>query len=292
MSLKIKIINKAIKIIQVISIALSFEHRQSLGIFLGHLVHFFSKKRSKITEQNLKNAFPAQSNSWINDIVCKTYNNLGITYLEFLAQKSFSADDLKNFIIYENPELISDVYSRGKGIILLSGHFGNWELLAMAGGVYSGIPMNIIVKPQKYGDEILNICRTALGNKIIDSYNSARQIINVIKSGGALAMLADQSATMDRDIFVEFFGRMAATYKAPAELALRFGTPLIIGFAERKENGQYYVRLSEIKHDDLTYSREAIYELTKRHVKILEDAIRSNPGLWAWQHRRWKHQQI
>ena len=104
-----------------------------------------------------------------------------------------------------------------------------------------------------------------------------------------VALLADQAASKEKDIFVNFFGRPAVTYESPAKLALKFDIPIIIGFAERQDNYKYKVHLQEIKYDDLKNEENAIELLTQRHVALLEEQIRKNPSQWAWQHNRWKY---
>jgi KDO2-lipid IV(A) lauroyltransferase len=120
-------------------------------------------------------------------------------------------------------------------------------------------------------------------------YNAARTIVSELRKGNMIALLADQSATKDKDLFVDFFGRPAATYESPAAMALRLNAPIVMGFAVRQKDGTYTVRLREIPFDDIKDREDAVSILTERHVKELENQIRLVPGLWAWQHKRWKH---
>ena len=285
------IITSVILLIGQISISLSIRGRTAFGRFIGNILRLLSPKRQSITLENIKRAFPDRSDDWHNRVMRRSYQNLGITMVELLALRSFDEEDIHQYIRYTNIELIQQAYSRGKGVILLSGHFGNWELLAYSAGLFTKIPVTIIVKPQKnkIADEILNRYRTQSGNKVVSMYNAAFSVMKTLKKGGVVALLADQSATKDRDVFVEFFGIPAATYESPAEMSLKFDVPIIMGFAVRQKDGTYNVDLLEIKHDDLEDNREGIIELTKRHVQVLENAIRKNPDHWAWQHRKWKH---
>jgi KDO2-lipid IV(A) lauroyltransferase len=289
--LKDNIITRIILIVGWISIQLSRQKRTSLGKIVGNFLRILSPKREKITLENIKRAFPEQSSSWHNKIMKESYHNLGITMVELLALKSFDDNDIREYIKYSNIDMINELHSRGKGVILLSGHFGNWELLAYSAGLFSGLPALIIVKPQKnqVADELLNSYRTQRGNSVISMYNAAFTIFKQLKKGGVVALLADQSATKDKDIYIDFFGIPAATYESPAELALKLNVPIVMGFAVRQNDGTYSVDLQEIKHDDLEHTKEGIEELTRRHVSALESAVRANPGHWAWQHRKWKH---
>jgi Kdo2-lipid IVA lauroyltransferase/acyltransferase len=286
-----KLITYIILFLGLISSKLSFSARKRYGEFLGDFLRILSTKRRRITLDNIRSAFPDKSHEIHQEIMKGSYRNLGITFAELLAFNSFSEDDFRNYIKFENLELFTNLYNEGKGVIVVSGHFGNWELLGYCVCLFSKIPMTIIAKPQSnnYLDGILNKYRSRSGNTFVSMYQAARTIVKTIQNGGVITLLADQSATGDKDIFIDFFGRPAATYEAPASLALKFKIPFISGFAERLENGKYYVKIYEIKHDDLEFDKKGIEELTRRHVKFLEDAIRKHPEQWVWQHRRWKH---
>ena len=268
--------------------------RVSTGKLIGNILVILSKKRRGITFDNISKAYPELNKNEINIILKNSYQNLGITLIELLYIKKLSNEELKNNIEYENIELIEELLSRGKGLLLLSGHYGNWEYLAYSAGIFTGKQLNVIVKNQKNKilNKILNQYRSKSGNNLIPMNKAALEIIRVIKNKGMVALLADQAASKTKDIFVDFFGRPAITYEAPAKLALKFDIPIIMGFAERQGNNKYKVKLHEIKYDDLKNNENAVELLTQRHVKILEDQIKLNPNQWAWQHNRWKHSVI
>jgi KDO2-lipid IV(A) lauroyltransferase len=263
----------------------------AMGNGLGDFMMILGNKRKAVTLDNIQNAFPEKDSNWHKKVCRESYRNLGITFCELFSLYLLSEEKLREKFKYENLELIEEVYSRGKGVLFLSGHYCNWEYLAYSVGLFTNIPVLIIVKPQrnKVLDEKINKSRTKAGNRVISMYKAARDIITELREGNAVALLADQSATMDKDVFVDFFGRQAATYEAPANLALRFKVPIVMGFSYRQKDGTYKARVVEIKHDDLKSNKEGIKELTRRHVKMLEEEIRLHPGLWVWQHKRWKH---
>lgn len=263
----------------------------AMGNGLGDFMMTLGSKRKAVTLDNIQNAFPEKDPDWHKKVCRESYRNLGITFCELFSLYLLTEDKLKEKFKYENLELIEEVYSRGKGVLFLSGHFCNWEYLAYSVGLFTNIPVLIIVKPQrnKVLDAKINKARTKAGNRVISMYKAARDIITELREGNAVALLADQSATMDKDVFVDFFGRQAATYEAPANLALRFKVPIVMGFNYRQKDGTYTAKVVEIKHDDLESNKEGIKELTRRHVKMLEEEIRLHPGFWVWQHKRWKH---
>ena len=275
-----------------ISFLLTMNGRIRLGKIFGLLLKLVLPKRIDVTLDNLRNAFPDASNEWINEVMNKSFANLGIVLAEILSFRLISDAKIRKYIKYENLEMFNDAYNKGKGVIVLSAHYGNWELLAYTCGLISGIPLLVVVENQKnsFIKKNINKFRTRCGNKVVSRYNAARDIVRELRNGGTVALLADQAATKDKDIFVDFFGRKAATYEAPANLALKFGIPLLCAYPVRLDDGTYLAKVYNIEHSDLDYNKEGIEELTKRHVMTLENAIRQHPELWAWQHKRWKHQ--
>lgn len=265
--------------------------RKSVGLLLSYIMRIADRGRYAITVENLDKAFPDKSMSWKHSTARAAYNNLGLVFIEIAAFPKIPDYEVAQLVEFENIDLFIKNYEKKKGIILLSGHYGNWEWLAYVGGLLTNIPITIVVKPQKNQliNELLNKNRRRAGNNVVQFDKAAKTIISTLKNGGAIALLADQAADAERDIFIDFFGRPAAVYEAPAALALRLNVPIIMGFAVRQSNSKYIVRLMEIPHDDLQNSPEGIAELTRRHVAALEMAIRGRPELWAWQHKRWKY---
>lgn len=280
-----------LRIIGYISSHLSIPRRNKLGYIIGVFFRLLSPQRKRIAINNIRKALPGNTDDWYRTIVKKSYHNLGIIVAEVSAMGSYSENTINNMIKYNNLDLLIKKYNEGRGLLLLSGHFGNWELLAYSAGLFTKIPILIVVKPQKNksSDKIINKYRIRAGNQVISMHRAAREIIKNIQDGHAIALLADQSATTDKDIFVNFFGMPSTTYKAPAELALKYNVPVICAFPVRKSDFTYEADIIELKHEDLNDNEEGIYEFTKRYLDLLEEAIRKNPELWVWQHRRWKH---
>lgn len=265
--------------------------RTKFGKSLGYLIYFISKKRREITLDNLRKAFPDKDDDWINSICKKSFENLGIVFAEIFWLQFATKEQIMRMIRFSSKNLFEGIIARGRGIIVLSAHFGNWELLALSAGIFFENSFTIIVKPQsnKFLDRHINQMRTKYGNKVIDMYHSSFELLKLIKNKGCLALLADQSATSQKDIYVDFFGRKTLTFDTPARLALKFRIPIMMGFAVRQPDGTYYVELSELDHSDLSDSAEGVIELTRRYLKILEETIKQYPDHWVWQHRRWKH---
>ncbi len=267
------------------------EKRIATGRRLGRLMTV-DRRRLSITRDNVKQAFPDRSSAEQTAIVTGAYENLGITLAELLAIPALSRDDLLDRMHIPGIEMVRERHQRGEASILLSGHYGNWEYLAMAAGVEIDAPVTIVAHPQKNAaaDRELNAYRQQFGNRIIPMHGAARPLVQALTSGGTVAFLVDQHANADRDPWIEFFGRPTPTYEAPAALALRFSVPIFYAFAVRGADGRYTAELRRLPMDDLGTDQDSIIELTRRHVHELETAVRRHPHLWSWQHRRWRGQ--
>lgn len=261
-----------------------------LGKIFGLVMMYVSSERKAITYENIKNSNLEYSDIEIKSIVKQSYQNLGITLVELLTIDTYDYKSSKPKVNYSNIEIIKKAKEKGKGVILLSGHFGNWELLAYSASILLNEALHIVIKYQMnpYTDKYLRNLRQRSGNELIDMNKAGLTMVKAIKNNTIIAMLADQRARKNEGLELLFLGKVARTYKAPALLALKFGTPIIVGFAVRDTDHNYNVELVELDHSDLEDNAEGIEELTKRYLRLLENAIKKDPGLWAWQHNRWK----
>ncbi len=241
--------------------------------------------RRQVTLRNLALAMGDRSEGERRRIGRASLHNLLTVYLELLTLRYVSDTELRRCIHVENLELLRQIGD--EGAILLSGHFGNWELLALGAAAISEVPFAIIIKEQHdYGQ--LSLTRTVRGNTLIPTGRAAREASGLLKRGGVIAMLADQAAS-EQDALVKMFGLPTYTFAAPARLALRYRPRVIAGYAVRQDDGTYRVRLREISHADLPDTPEAARVLSQRYTDDLEDEIRQHPEQWVWQHRKWKN---
>jgi Kdo2-lipid IVA lauroyltransferase/acyltransferase len=287
-----RIITTLLRGLGVIAYRLSVRGRTQMGRFAGNVLRRLSKRRWELTLDNLRSAFPECSEAWYRNIARESYRNLGITLIELLTFPYLTPNEVRQMITLTELDIVEAAHNAGRGILFVSGHFGNWELLAFAFPLYTNIPTSVIVAAQSnpFAEKYLQWYRSRTGNQMILMDKAARTIVQRVRAGEAIALLADQAATSDRDVFVPFFGRLASTYEAPAAICLKFDVPMFVVFAERGEDGRYTAKFRQIPHDDLASTRDGITELTRRHVAALEETIRQRPELWSWQHRRWKHE--
>jgi KDO2-lipid IV(A) lauroyltransferase len=241
--------------------------------------------RRDVTLRNLALAFPDLDAAGRERIGRASLRNLLTVFLEILTLRHLSSASIRRWLVVENLELLRSIGP--DGALLLSGHVGNWELLAIGASEIAGIPFAVVVKEQHDGRQ-LERTRTARGNRLIPTGRGAREASALLRAGGVVAMLADQSAT-DSEPAVPLFGIPTYTYSAPARLALRFRPRVVLGFAVREPSGRYRVRLEELRHDDLPDTAEGAAAFTARYVAALEAVVREHPDQWVWQHRKWKN---
>jgi KDO2-lipid IV(A) lauroyltransferase len=273
-----------------ISRRLSWSQRQALGARLGRIMRGISAKRAGITAGNIAMAYPELPLERQREILNESYENLGIVLAELLAIPSVQREELADRVEIRGLEPILQRQHNGLPTILLTAHYGNWEYGAMAAGVHLGAPISIVYHPQSNAsaDRILSGYRSRFGNVLIPMGNAARTMVKLLTSGGTIGVIVDQHGVAEKDPWITFMGRPTPTYEAPAALALRFNAPIYFSCCDRRDDGRYVVEFSEVPMSDLDNSRQGVIELTKRHVRMLEDAIRRRPGQWAWQHRRWR----
>ncbi len=270
---------------------LPFKIVQRLGKLFGIFMFNFIPYRKKVALENLKKSFPEKSDEEIRRILKLAYVNLGITFFEFMGFANLKISDFDGFVKLENFDVVVEALKKGKGLILMSGHFGNWELSAIATGIKIGKPLNVIVKKQrnKFVDREINKWRCWFGNKVIPMEKAFRESLRILSEGGIVALLADQSAPKE-GLYVNFLGRPASTFTGPAIMSIRTGAPIVMGFAIREENYGYRIVLEKIDFTPSESEDENIIKLTQLHTSILEKYIRLYPDHWLWFHRRWKHQ--
>lgn len=265
-----------------------------LGWFWGRLWWWADTDRRRTTVENLRRAFPNRTSSWHWHIARRCYTNAGIVLTEVLSLAWLEEEEFSERLRFLNPELFAECAARGRGLLLLSAHYGNWEWLACAAGLALrplGIPVTVIVKQQRdpVVNRWLNHFRTRWGNRLVELEQAPWAIVRALHRREAVAFLADQRAAPESALWLPFFRAEVPVHTFPAAVALRFRVPIILGFAVRQPDGRYVVPLEELPAMDLPDTAEGVRELTARYLRRLEALIAQRPELWLWQHRRWKY---
>jgi len=282
-----------IKIIGVFLRCFSLKRVQKMAASLGRFFYRHAPVRRDVALTNLQLCFPEKKADELELILEKAYVNVATVFFEFLYFPKFTKENLHEVV--EFPEdarhLIESAIERGRGLILISGHFSNWELVALAIGAFSPKQFSIIVHPfhNKAVDKFANRYRGLLGNSTVPMGNSIRASLSTLGENGIVALLADQSSAKESPA-ANFFGIDVPTFQGPSMFALRTRAAVQFGALVRKDNGTYRLHLHEIDYSDLQDDSEAsVVELTQRHVRALEEFIRKYPENWLWFHRRFKN---
>lgn len=262
----------------------------ALGRGLGTFVWTVHGYRRGVVLANLRHAFgDGHDEAQLHRLAAAFYRNLGMTLMEFLALPRLAPADVVALVDMEGAEHLDQVRRLGRGGLLVSGHFGNWELLG-ARVAAEGQPVNFIVKTQhnERVDRIQNRIRQGVGIGTIRAGGSIKEMIRALRRQEWIGLLADQDAGPD-GVFCEFLGRQASVFRGAAYLAWKLDCPLITGFIYRRPDGRHLVRIDPPVEPDRNLGEdEAVRRLTEVHVRRLEEAVRRAPDHYFWVHRRWK----
>ncbi len=263
---------------------------RGLGTFVWRVVRF----RRRIILDNLRHAFGAEHDeAWIQATALDFYRNLGMTLVEFLAAGHRRGADLERHVKFEGREHIEALVAAGRGAVYMSGHLGNFELMLPRAAV-AGYRVSGIVKPQsnKLIDRFHNGLRAKEGVGIIATGGSFPRVLEALKRGEFVGLLGDQDAGR-KGQFVEFLGRPASVNRGPATLAVKAGVPIIMAFVFRQPDGSHVLRIEAPLEVDPAWDQEtAIRRLTEMHTARLAAAVREQPAMYYWVHRRWKTQPL
>lgn len=257
----------------------------------AYFFYYILPIRKSEAYENLALAFPQKPKKEINQIIKECYINVLTVIYEFFYLRKFSAAELKKFLDFTNLELVDEKLKLGKGLIIVSAHYGNWELTAYGASRLFKEPVYVIVKEQanKRVDDCINRIRTAGGNTMIEMKNALREVLTALKNNKVIAMLGDQAAPKE-NVKVDFFLKNVPTFEGAARFAIKTGAAMLFGVSVRDPKGNYSVTFHEI---DISNYKEATDEnvrsLTQQHVNILIEFIKAKPGHWLWFHRRFKN---
>ena len=257
---------------------------------LGRLAYRPLGIRSDVVEAQVRQAFPDEDEKWVRETARASYEHLGREAMSMLRLSRLGADEVRAATdVEEGLEELRAAVSAGTGAVMVTGHFGNWEIGGAALAA-RGIPLDVVARRQANPlvDRLLNSARERLGMRVIDRGSATKESLRSLRAGRVIALVADQDARA-AGIFVPFMGRPASTFRGPAVLALRSGAPLFIGTGLRLGH-RYRVRVRRIPVPADVASADQdqqVRALTLEHVRALEAEVRAEPGQYFWHHRLW-----
>ena len=263
----------------------SWPRARAAGEAMGDAIRGLGIRR-RVAEENLALAFPAWGAGQRHAVLRAHYRELGRVAAEYAHLERLASTPLGEAIV-EARGLEHAHAIRGRGAVIMSGHYSNFEL--MGAWLTRLNPVDFVVRPlsNRGVEELIARRRAAAGVGWISTSDGTRRIYEALSAGHWVAFLADQDARR-RGVFVPFFGVPASTPVGPARVALRTGAPLVMGFMERRADGRFDLDvLAPLAVEDPA-APDAVLRLTALHTAALEQRVRTRPELWFWLHRRWK----
>jgi len=263
---------------------------QVLGQIAAIIAYHFIPFRKKIIMSGLKLAFPQKDEKEIMKITKAVYKNFFAIFIDIFFVSKMSDKKIEKMLIYDEA-LINKTMSRKKGLVLMSAHFGNWELSALAFAKKYPVALIVAKQSNSFVDKIVNEFRTKEGFNVIgfqrDDKISFRGIVKALRKNQVLAILGDQDAGRG-GVMLPFFGKEVSTPRGPAFFAIHAGSPIITAFGIPQKDGSMKMKIEELPIPNTGNEDEDIKIINTIYYKRLEEVIREHPEQWFWFHRRWK----
>jgi len=264
---------------------------RKLGAAIGGLAFRGLGRLRRVGQRNLEMALPEKDASERERILREEYRNLGWLLAEFCQMAGYTAERASEFIRYEGLDNYLKARERGKGVLVLTGHLGAWELSSFYHSLM-GYPMGMVIRrlDNPLVDRFVNRIRCLHGNKVMHKDDFARGLIAAMRAGETVGILMDTNMTPPQGVFVPFFGVQACTASGMARVAARTGAAVVPGFLLWEKNERRYVlhfgeELPVVCTGDA--EQDAVRN-TAAFTAVIEAYVRRYPEQWLWMHRRWK----
>jgi KDO2-lipid IV(A) lauroyltransferase len=259
------------------------------GERLGRLAYRIGGARRRVAFDNVARALPETDTAAREAIVRGMFEHFGRMLLELIRFGSLSNEEMLALLETEGAEHVLGAYERGRGMIFVGGHLGYWEMQGITHAL-CWKPISLMVRPLDNPrlHDMLERIRTRTGNAVIYRQGSIRKVLRALGDNRGVAILIDQHLHSSEAIYVDFFGRPAATTSVVASLVLRTGATVVPVFGLPLPGGRYrfvYERPVAPPEND---SPEAIHAFTQRCTDVIEAYVKRYPDLWLWMHRRWR----
>ena len=264
----------------------------AVGASLGKLGYRPLKIRRNVVERQIAAAFPQMPHADVSRIAIAAYAHLGRTSIETALLPMYNRQQIIDlFDEVEGWSIIEERLARGRGLIVVTGHLGNWEL----GGAYvaaRGLPLEAVARYMENPlfDRYLTQTREQIGMAIVHDDEAVRRVPRALRAGHVVAFLIDQGAVGLASTWVPFFGRLAKTPRGPAVFALRLGTPMVFGAVVRQPSGRFRLSFEPIDTPTTGDLEHDVERIVADYTAVLERWVRRAPEQYFWHHRRWKHQ--
>lgn len=276
-----------------LAILFLFGIRRSLrfGCYLGTLMwKHYHRGRNRAME-NLRASFPEKDEKWLEAVGLRSFQQIVMLAIDvFFTPRLLDKHNWSDYITPINIERAKWMSKENKGLLMLTGHYGNFEI---AGYLMGSFLYNVysIARPldNPYINKYLYGIREMKGQKIIDKKGAAEQMVQLVEDGATLCFICDQDAGR-KGVFVDFFGRKASSYKSIGLLAIQYNLPIAVGACRRVGNDyKFEIELGRIiEPAEWADKEDPLKWVTQEYNAELERLIRKDPTQYWWLHRRWK----
>ena len=267
----------------------------AVGAAIGRLGYWPLQIRRALVEDHLRRCFPDFSEARVREVAKESYAHLARVTLEAALLSGDGPDAVfERFEACADWPVVEAALAEGKGVCMVTGHFGNWELAGSYVGArltQLGTGLDAIVRSQSNPlfENYINRTRERLGMTIVPDAEAVRRTPRSLRSGRAVAFVMDQGVIGLASTSVPFFGRLAKTPRGPAVFALRFNAPVVFAAAIRQPDGKYVLKLERVPVTPTGDREYDIDMIVHDYTATLERFVRATPEQYFWQHRRWKH---
>jgi KDO2-lipid IV(A) lauroyltransferase len=273
-----------------VAIALGPRGSRRLGRALGAAWHRLDPPHRRVARENLRRALPEVPEDRRRAIARESFRHFGAVAVDLLRFPAYRAADLPRLAEIAGWEHLEAAHRDGRGALVVSGHFGHWELVALIQG-FRGRPMDMITRPLDNPrlEARLARARTVSGNRVVHKRSAVRGMLRALREGRSVAIVIDQNYREANRVFVDFFGTAAATTPALGVIAVRTGAPIVPVFSWPLPDGRYRIEyLAPLRPDPGADGAEEASRLTAACTRLIEEQIRRRPEVWLWMHRRWR----
>lgn len=259
---------------------------------IGDFVYFVDKRHRNRAKMNIRRCFPHLTDKQVDAAAHESIQQMFMLFVEVLFTIRLIRIDTftKHVKLGDFRETLDLLMRRHGGLLMLTGHYGNWEILGYVIALL-GFPTVSVARSldNKYVNQWLLGVREKVGQKIVHKKGVTDIVMETLKKEGTVGIIADQDAGK-KGLFVDFFGRKASTYKSIGLLAMEYNVPVVIGYARRLGNRYNF----EIGTSDIIYPKDwadqdnPLHYITQRYTAAIEKFIMDAPGQYLWVHRRWK----
>jgi len=272
--------------------ALGFRRASALGGRLGRLGYAPFGIRRVVVEKQIAAAFPEWDASRVRRTAVAAYESLGRTTIEAAILSRYGPETILGMFEESTTfNVFQEANAEGRGVILVAGHLGNWEL----GGAWlgaRGVDIEAVGRQQENPlfDAFLTRTRNRLGMKVIYDGDAVRRVPRALRNGATVGLVMDQGTVGLASTWVPFFGRWAKTPRGPATFALRMRAPIVFFAPLRRADGRFTVEFERVPVVETGNRDEDIDRIVRDYTAVLEKWVRRCPEQYFWHHRRWKHQ--